>query len=164
MRIKFINSIKGQTFYGFIVLITAFAGFSAKAAAGNQEIACVHRSGGQKHIYIEYSKANNKACRTVYNSGGNKSKAIAWAQSDTTICTEVANRVASRLGSSGWTCTTGAFTNVQLKTHPQKRKRVAHVIDSDPAQNRVSRTRLRKGHPINGDYVDTEWMEKGILK
>ncbi len=141
---RYLNRIRNQPFFGIITFISLLTGLSESAIAGTQDIACVHKSGGQKHIYIEYLDANNKACRTIYNSGGNQNKEIAWANSNTKLCTEVAARVAARLGSSGWACNTGELATINLKTRTKARKKVSHTA--------------------NADYVDSEWLQKGILK
>jgi ribosomal protein L37AE/L43A len=125
------------------------ASFCAEVMASTQDIACIDKGGSKKHIYIEYLDANTRACRTLYDAGGNRTKEIARANSNTHLCNEIAGRVVSRLTSAGWVCNNGGMLAADVKSQlrPAKlRKKIAHAAMS------------------NTDYVDNEWLQKGILK
>lgn len=131
---------------GGLVLVAS----CAEVMASTQDIACTDKVGSKKHIYIEYLDANTRACRTIYDAGGNRTKEIARANTNTRLCNEIAGRVVSRLTSAGWACNNSgvlAKANVKPQLRPAKmRKKLAHAAMS------------------NTDYVDNEWLKKGILK
>lgn len=138
--------LRGMLLTGSLVLVAS----CTEVMASTQDIACTDKVGSKKRIYIEYLDANSRGCRTIYDAGGNRTKEIARANSNTRLCNEIAGRVVSRLTRAGWACNNGgvlANTNEKPLLRPAKvRKKLAHAAIS------------------NTDYVDNEWLQKGILK